>query len=382
MSGATQAWRLGVGNARHAWLGSSLPAFLRWWAGELLALLPAHWRAWFRSGADWYLLQPVGAGWTLRRVGMATPYLVWDDTIEASAQTAELQHILGAVDPARVVAWWRDELGDGPFVATFLPPDMEWLRDWEALRKDGKIPEGSDLVQLVERRIAWEVWSEYTFKSRIGRTLEKSGSSALLPRSEAIEAAVAKLLPVLQEEIGVLRGLDAETLRRLVAGFIAALKNKEIDARQMAPAIASMKQLNRLDLTAALHAAVHAATDVTGFGVLGHALHIAQGSGVTLQLNTEAVPLLDGARETLERGILTKAHGTNTRYVQAEVGGREEIADLRWLGLVDPQTSGGLLLSVAPEHADALLEHIRPSFPMASAIGTVTTRGPNAIRVR
>ena len=128
--------------------------------------------------------------------------------------------------PARVVAWWRDELGDGPFVATFLPPDMEWLRDWEALRRDGKIPEGSDLVQLVERRIAWEVWSEYTFKSRIGRTLEKSGSSALLPRSEAIEAAVAKLLPVLQEEIGVLRGLDEETLRRLVAGFIATLKNK------------------------------------------------------------------------------------------------------------------------------------------------------------
>lgn len=162
----------------------------------------------------------------------------------------------------------------------------------------------------------------------------------------------------------------------------AALKNDEISAEQMAPAVASMKQLNRLDLTAPLHAAVHAATDVTGFGLLGHALHIAQGSSVTLQLEAGAVPLLDGARETLSRRVLTKAHGTNTRYVQADVSGREDIEDLLWFGLVDPQTSGGLLLSVAPEHADALLEHVRPSFPMTSVIGTVMARGSTAIRVR
>lgn len=162
----------------------------------------------------------------------------------------------------------------------------------------------------------------------------------------------------------------------------AALKNDEISAEQMAPAIASMKQLNRLDLTSPLHAAIHAATDVTGFGLLGHALHIAQGSSVTLQLEAEAVPLLDGARESLSRGILTKAHGTNSLYVQAEVGGREDIDDLLWLGLVDPQTSGGLLLSVAPEDAEALVKHVRPSFPMTSVIGTVMARGSTAIRVR
>lgn len=162
----------------------------------------------------------------------------------------------------------------------------------------------------------------------------------------------------------------------------AALKNGEIDAAQMAAGIASMKQLNRLDLTAPLHAAVHAATDVTGFGVLGHALHIAQGSRVSLQLEAGAVPLLDGARETLSRGILTKAHGTNARYVQAEVDGRANIEDLQWLGLVDPQTSGGLLLSVAAEHVDALLEHVRPTFPAASVIGTVEARGATAIRLR
>ncbi len=128
--------------------------------------------------------------------------------------------------PCRVVDYWKPKLGEGGFIATFLPPDMEWLRDWEELRKDGKIPEGADLVALVERRIAWEVWSEYTFKSRIGRTLEKSGSSALRPRPDAIDAVVGKLLPTLREEIGILRRLDESSLRRLIAGFVMTLKRK------------------------------------------------------------------------------------------------------------------------------------------------------------
>jgi DEAD/DEAH box helicase domain-containing protein len=142
--------------------------------------------------------------------------------------------------PGMVSAWWRERLGDGLFVATFLPPDMEWLRDWEALRTDGKIPEGSDLVELVERRIAWEVWSEYTFKCRIGRTLEKSGSSGLLARPEVVEAAIAALLPALREEIGVLRSLDEVTLRRFLAGFMAALKNKgAVEQQDLGPYVES-----------------------------------------------------------------------------------------------------------------------------------------------
>ena len=85
---------------RRAWLASPLPDFLRWWGEELLALLPGPWRGWFRRGADWYVLQPVGAGWTLRHVGTITPLLSWDETADTSAQVAQLQHTLGAVDPA------------------------------------------------------------------------------------------------------------------------------------------------------------------------------------------------------------------------------------------------------------------------------------------
>lgn len=150
-----------------------------------------------------------------------------------------------------------------------------------------------------------------------------------------------------------------------------ALKSGEIGYADMAEAIASMRQVNRLDLQDDLHAAVHAATDVTGFGILGHAKHLAEGSGVRLRIDTANVPLLTGARDTLRRGILTKAHTSNARYVQAHVQGREALDEVTWLTLVDPQTSGGLLLSVAREAAEALLEAVRVEFPRAVRIGEV-----------
>lgn len=153
-----------------------------------------------------------------------------------------------------------------------------------------------------------------------------------------------------------------------------ALKNGEVDYPAMAEAIASMRQVNRLDLPDDLHAAVHAATDVTGFGLLGHAKHIAEGSGVRLRIDPRSVPLLAGARDTLGKGILTKAHTSNTRYVQAHVVGREALDEVTWWTLVDPQTSGGLLLSVAPEAADAVLAAVRTRFPRAARIGEVSER--------
>ncbi len=158
-----------------------------------------------------------------------------------------------------------------------------------------------------------------------------------------------------------------------------ALKNGELSYDDLAEAIASMKTLNRLDLPDALHRAVHAATDVTGFGVLGHALHLAQGSSVTLELSAAALPLLEHAADTLARNILTKAHHSNTDYVQAHVSNRAGVGKTAWWALTDPQTSGGLLLSVAPEYADRLLEHIRPAFPRAAVIGSVTERRGTAL---
>ena len=160
-----------------------------------------------------------------------------------------------------------------------------------------------------------------------------------------------------------------------------ARKNDEIGAQALESAIASMRQINRLDLPPDMHAAVHAATDVTGFGVLGHALHVAQASGVSLRIDAGAVPRLPGAEDTLRRGILTKAHTSNTRYVAAHVTGREALDEVAWWTLVDPQTSGGLLLAVAPEAAEAVLAHARARFPRTAVVGRVEAAGERALVV-
>ena len=161
-----------------------------------------------------------------------------------------------------------------------------------------------------------------------------------------------------------------------------ALKNDELTEAELVEAVASMKLLNRLDLAPPLRAAINAATDVTGFGLLGHALHLARGSSVSLEIEAGSVPLLENARETLERGIVTRAHGSNTRYVQEAVIGRERVAETEWLALVDPQTSGGLLLSVAADRVEELLEAVKPGFPRAGIIGEVTPAGESPLVVR
>lgn len=160
-----------------------------------------------------------------------------------------------------------------------------------------------------------------------------------------------------------------------------ARKNDEIDEATLREAIASMTTVNRLDLTGDLRSAVRAATDVTGFGVLGHALHLANGSDVTVRIDAQAVPLLEGVEDTLGRGILTKAHGTNTSYVAADVTGRERLSEIAWWSLVDPQTSGGLLLAVDEARAEAVLAAARQRFPRAARIGTIVERRGSAIEV-
>lgn len=120
---------------------------------------------------------------------------------------------------------WRRRLGAEEFVATFLPPDMEWLDDFEALRRTGKLPEESNLNELLERRLKWEIWSEYTFDCRIGRTLEKTGSSTIEIKPELWRRIIDLLLPRLRENIGPLRDIDESLLTRFLAGLIQNLKN-------------------------------------------------------------------------------------------------------------------------------------------------------------
>lgn len=152
----------------------------------------------------------------------------------------------------------------------------------------------------------------------------------------------------------------------------AALKRGEISESEMAPAIESMCTLNdALTPLGNLASAVHAATDITGFGFAGHAMQMAKASAVEFSISLSALPTLPGARAALGKGALTKAHRTNAEYTSDYAAFADGATDVDRLIVFDPQTSGGLLLAVRPDRAEAALRALQTSFPFATRVGQV-----------
>ena len=156
-------------------------------------------------------------------------------------------------------------------------------------------------------------------------------------------------------------------------GLLAtAHKRGTIAPEDLASAVASMVALNAGAARAAVEAGLHAATDVTGFGLAGHAHEMAERSGVTVRIDARAVPLLPGAREHAEAGPDFGGLGRNREHflgsgrVRAQ-GLDEATATL----LVDPQTSGGLLLGVPRAHRAALERALAAHGVRAWTIGDV-----------
>jgi selenide, water dikinase len=179
----------------------------------------------------------------------------------------------------------------------------------------------------------------------------------------------------------ILSNANARSGERLVltkpigTGLIAtAVKRGLASADDERSMIESMKTLNRLAASAALATDVRCATDVTGFGLLGHASHIARASAVTLLIRADAVPLLPGAGDALTRGIRTGGAERNDAFLAELVAWGTVTAESRAL-LVDPQTSGGLLLCVPADRIDDYLSRV----PGAVEIGEVVERGERLI---
>jgi len=148
-------------------------------------------------------------------------------------------------------------------------------------------------------------------------------------------------------------------------------------------AVRSMTTLNRAAAEAmrALPAGhVHACTDITGFGLVGHASEVAAASNVTLRINAAAVPLLTGVLE-LATGNRPGGLASNLQHFERGVGAAAGIDEsLLWL-MYDPQTSGGLLIAVAPEHAADLDRALMRAGVAAANIGTAAPRGPHLIEL-
>lgn len=159
--------------------------------------------------------------------------------------------------------------------------------------------------------------------------------------------------------------------------YSAALKKGLVDDAAYREMIASTTLLNRIGAALAQHETVHAMTDVTGFGILGHGAEMARGSSVTLRIEADALPFLSRAAEWAQAGLVTGASKRNWASYGDDIRLPEGMSEWQRHLLTDPQTSGGLLVSCAADAADALLAEIRAAgYPLAARIGHVTEGAP------
>jgi selenide,water dikinase len=161
----------------------------------------------------------------------------------------------------------------------------------------------------------------------------------------------------------------------------AALKKDRLDAGGYAAMLASTTQLNTPGPELAELTGVHALTDVTGFGLAGHAIEMARGAGVSVTLQWHGVPLLGGVQALAAEGCVTGASARNWAGYGAQVTLDPALPPIAKALLTDPQTSGGLLASCDPDAVDAVLGIFRRlGFEHAAVVGRVSA-GPAHLSV-
>jgi len=160
-------------------------------------------------------------------------------------------------------------------------------------------------------------------------------------------------------------------------GILAtAAKRGQLSPEAQRPMLDAMKALNGVASRAALAVGARCATDITGFGLLGHLSHIARASGVTLRVRLEAIPIFEGVRSAAKAGAVTDGSRRNDDYLRDLVRWETGTGDDRAI-LSDPQTSGGLVVAVPPSRTPDYLTRV----PGAVVIGEVIERGAIAIEV-
>jgi selenide,water dikinase len=159
-----------------------------------------------------------------------------------------------------------------------------------------------------------------------------------------------------------------------------ALKQGKAKSDWVEAATRSMTTLNRKAAAVITeHAGVHALTDVTGFGLMGHGREMAMASGVTLEIATARVPRLDGALEAIALGAIPAGLLANREFAECVVREDGNLDDGQRLLMYDPQTSGGLLVSVSTENAQALFAALTGAGLPAQVIGRVTEGKPGIV---
>ena len=160
--------------------------------------------------------------------------------------------------------------------------------------------------------------------------------------------------------------------KKLGTGIVTTAAMMDMaDPRHLEAAILSMAQLNRRHSQIIREVGAHALTDVTGFGLLGHAFELAEASGVAIRIETGRVPILEGALEYAAQGAISGGESRNRHAWQERISLQDDVSDELASVLFDPQTSGGLLVAASPEQGRELEQQLSLSHLSLWRIGEV-----------
>jgi selenide,water dikinase len=161
-----------------------------------------------------------------------------------------------------------------------------------------------------------------------------------------------------------------------------AIKQGRLSEAQLEQAVAIMTTLNKAAKDAALAAGAHAATDVTGFGLLGHLRHLASASGLSARIFADAVPTLDFVHSLAAEGMVPGGSKDNLAYVEPHASFDSSLSEVERLILADAQTSGGLLIAVPPESEASLLRELAERrTPARALVGEMLAGEPGSLEV-
>ena len=168
----------------------------------------------------------------------------------------------------------------------------------------------------------------------------------------------------------------------LGTGILAtALKRRLLPEAELRRITKQMTTLNR-DAAAAMTAeGASSATDVTGFGLLGHALNVARASRKTIRVWSQVVPVLDAAAAFVEQGVWAKGLDSNLQFAAADTEWDDGVSETTRRILADPQTSGGLLVTIAPSRVNGFLRRLMRARIRASVVGEVAARSGRLLHV-
>lgn len=197
----------------------------------------------------------------------------------------------------------------------------------------------------------------------------------------AVTGTIAK--KDIKQNSGAREGNRLILTKALGTGLITtALKRGKASSRHVQAAVKVMLQLNRSAAEICLRFRVDAMTDITGFGLVGHAIEVAKASGISIEIDHRKLPLLPGALEYSREGFCAGGLTSNREFFSDNLYIHDSIPPDQQNILFDPQTSGGLLIFSDPQDTDRLLESLRSAGGDAVEVGSVTRRAEHLLTVR